>query len=319
MGRIALFDRDAVATLLAKQNGVISRSQATGCQMSEATVRHRIRPGGSWQQLLPGVYLTRTGTPTTAQREMAAVLYAGPDSVITGPSALGFHRIRGPEANVVDVLMPSTRRRRDHSFVRLHRTSRMPKMVFPVGQVCYVPAARAVSDTVRSLHELGDVRAVVADAVQRRRVQIWHLADELAQGPTMGAALLREALAEVADGVRSAAEADLRTLVKREHLPVPLFNPRLFMAESFIGSPDAWWPEVCVAVEIESREWHLAPGDWEHTLARDAKMSAYGIVVLHFPPRRLRTEPRQVAAEIRSAIEAGRGRAAHGIRALPAQ
>ena len=120
------------------------------------------------------------------------------------------------------------------------------------------------------------------------------------------------------DGVRSVAEADLRTLIAGEGLPVPLYNPRLFAGATFIATPDAWWPEACVACEVESREWHLLPADWERTLARDARMSAFGIVVRHLPPRRLRTEPRKVAAEIRSALEAGRDRSGHGIRALAA-
>jgi hypothetical protein len=98
-----------------------------------------------------------------------------------------------------------------------------------------------------------------------------------------------------------------------------MYNARLFVAETFIATPDAWWPGACVAGEVESREWHLAPRDWERTLARDARMSAFGIVVLHFPPRRLRTEPRKVAAEIRSALDAGHDRSGHGIRALPAR
>jgi hypothetical protein len=72
-----------------------------------------------------------------------------------------------------------------------------------------------------------------------------------------------------------------------------------------------------VAVEVESRQWHLSPGDWERTLERDARMSASGIIVLHFPPSRLRTEHRAVAAEIRSALEAGRRRGPVNITALP--
>jgi hypothetical protein len=192
-------------------------------------------------------------------------------------------------------------------------------MVFPVGQVSYAPAARAVADTVRDLHELSQVRAVVADAIQRRRVQVWQLAEELAAGPARGASCFRAVLAEIAEGVRSVAEADLRALIKHEGLPVPMYNARLFVGETFVATPDAWWPGACVAGEVESREWHLAPRDWERTLARDARMSAFGIVVLHFPPRRLRTEPRKVAAEIRSALDAGRDRSGHGIRALPAR
>jgi hypothetical protein len=187
----------------------------------------------------------------------------------------------------------------------------------PVGEVSYVPAARAVADTVRDLHELCEVRAVVADAVQRRPVQVRHLADEFATGPARGTSCFRAVLTEIADGIRSVAEAALRTLIKREGLPVPMYNPRLFAGPTYIGSPDAWWSEACVACEVESREWHLAPRDWERTLARDARVSAFGIVVLHFPPRRLRTEPRAVAAEIKSALAAGRDRSGHGVRALP--
>jgi hypothetical protein len=195
----------------------------------------------------------------------------------------------------------------------------MPRMVFPDGQVCYVPPARAVADTVRGMRDLGAVRAIVADGVQRRIVKVPQLSDELAAGPARGSLSLRQVLEEVADGVRSAAEADLRTLIKRERIPDPMYNPRLYADGSFIAQPDAWWTEAGVAGEIESREWHLSPEDWERTLARDARMSACGIIVLHLPPRRLRTEPQMVAAEIRSALAAGRSRGPLDIRALAAR
>ncbi len=319
MGQMALFDREAVADLLLRQNGVIARHQTRDCGMSDAALRHRIRSGGPWQALLPGIYVSSTGVPTTIQREMAAVLYAGQGSAITGPSALVWHRIRVPRTPIVHVLVPEPRRRRDVGFVRLSRTSRMPRQLFPRGEVCYVPPARAVADTVRGVRDLGRVRAIVADGVQRGIVHVQQLADEVADGPARGSASLREVLQEVAEGVRSSAEADLRTLIRRERLPDPMYNPCLYAGDSFIAMPDAWWPDAGVAGEVDSREWHLSPRDWERTLARDARMSAYGIVVLHFPPGRLRTEPRMVAAEIRSALAAGRSRGALEIRAIPAR
>jgi hypothetical protein len=319
MGKRASFDRDALAELLERQKGVVTRSQARDCGMSDAALRHRLRTGGPWQALLPGVYLNANGAVASAQRELAAILYAGSGSVITGPAALAWHRIRVPRTSVVNVLVPEPRRRRDIGFVQLSRTSRMPHMIFPDGQVCYVPAVRAVADTVRGTRDLGVVRAIVADGVQRGIVRIPQLADELAAGPARGSARLREVLAEVGEGVRSSAEGDLRALIKRERIPDPMYNPRLYAGGSFIAEPDAWWTDAGVAGEIESREWHLSPQDWERTLARDARMSAYGIIVLHFPPKRLRTEPQAVAAEIRSALAAGRGRGPLDIRALPAR
>ena len=39
-----------------------------------------------------------------------------------------------------------------------------------------------------------------------------------------------------------------------------MFNARLLTADGdFIASPDAWWSREGVAVEIDSREWHLNP------------------------------------------------------------
>jgi AbiEi antitoxin C-terminal domain len=319
MGRMALFDGDRLADLLTKQVGVVSRGQAKACGLSDAALRHRIRPDGPWLVLLPGTYLSHTGTPTTRQREMAAVLYAGTGGVITGLSALTWHGIRAPRAHVVDVLIPESRRRRDAGFVRLSRTRRMPSMLFPQGEVCFVPPARAVADAVRNLRDLSVVRAIVADGVQRGVIRLALLQDELAQGPVQGSARLRQVLTEVEDGVRSSVEADLRTLIKVERLPDPMYNPRLYAGEQFIAQPDTWWAEAGVAGEMDSREWHLSPRDWERTLARDARMSAHGIVVLHISPGRLKAEPRIVAAQIRSALEAGRRRCPVEVKALPAR
>lgn len=319
MGRIALFDRDRLADLLTTQLGVVTRGQAKACGLSDAALRHRIRPGGPGQVLLPGAYLSHNGTPTTRQREMAAVLYAGSGSVITGLSALTWHGIRAPRAQLVDVLIPESRRRRDAGFVRLSRTRRMPSMLFPPGEVCFVPPARAAADAVRSLRDLSVVRAIVADGVQRGVIRLALLQDELAQGPVQGSARLRQVLTEVEDGVRSSVESDLRTLIRAERLPGPMYNPGLYAGETFIAEPDTWWPDAGLAGEMDSREWHLSPKDWERTLARDARMSAHGIIVLHISPGRLKAEPRIVAAQIRSALEAGRRRDRLDVRALPAR
>ena len=59
-------------------------------------------------------------------------------------------------------------------------------------------------------------------------------------------------LTEVADGVRSTAEADLRTLIIQARLPTPLYNPDLYVGGKFLARPDAWWPDAGVAVEVDS-------------------------------------------------------------------
>ena len=71
----------------------------------------------------------------------------------------------------------------DQQFSRLHRTYRLPSRFVASGPVRFVPVARAVADTVRMLGDVRDVRAVVADAVQRGRCTVAGLAVELNFSP----------------------------------------------------------------------------------------------------------------------------------------
>ena len=86
--------------------------------------------------------------------------------------------------------------------------------------------------------------------------------------------MLREALAEVGDGVRSVAEADFRVLILRSSLPKPVFNARLFDADgTFIAMVDAWWQDAGVAAEVDSRAYHLAAADQDRTTERHDKLA----------------------------------------------
>jgi very-short-patch-repair endonuclease len=267
--------------------------------------------------VLPGVYGAHGQLLTAPQRENAAVLYAGSGCVITGFAALRRHGLRVPMLESVDVLIPANTRRLSVGSVQIHRTIRMPERPWELDGINWAPPARALADAVRAQMEFRDARALVADAVQHGRCTVKQLALELAAGPRQGSGALRAALEEVADGVKSVAEGDLRKLINNGRLPVPLYNPRLFVGDAFLAMPDAWWAEAGVAVEVDSREWHLSPADWERTQARHAAMSAHGILVLHYAPRRIRTDGAAVLAEIRAAIEAGRRRPPLAIRAVP--
>jgi hypothetical protein len=316
MPRTCEFDQEALARILRKQHGVLSYAQALDCGMTGRVVRYRGRKPGPWQLLLPGVYLTHTGKPTDEERDVAALLYAGAQSVLTGAAALRRHGLEACRRDTVDVLVPLNTQRPDVAFVRLHRTARLPTWYCVAGQVRFVFPERAVADAARGLTRLSDVRAVVAEAVQRGRCPLPLLAEELADGPVRGSARLRRALAEVSLGIRSPAEGDLHDLIVWARLPMPMFNPRLLVGEEFLAKPDCWWPESGVAAEADSRRWHLSPADWEYTMARHARMSAQGIIVLHFSPVQIRTERSYVAGVIRKALAAGAGRSLPQIRAI---
>ena len=151
----------------------------------------------------------------------------------------------------------------------------------------------------------------------RDRCTVGELATELGAGPIRGSAMFRSVLAEVAEGVRSAAEGDLRDLIRTSRLPAPLFNPSLYKGGIFIAKPDAWWPEAGVAAEADSREWHLSPADWERTMSRHNRMWAAGIIPLHFSPSQIRHEPAMVLHTIKDALERGLQRPPLPIRTIP--
>jgi hypothetical protein len=134
----------------------------------ESTVYRRARNGGPWQRLLPGVLLLSNGTPSTQQLVTAALLYSGPDSMLTGMLACRRHGVRrGPTPPFqVHVLVPHARQLRSTGFVLVERTRRLPD---PVGDdgVPLAPPARACIDTARRLSDPREVTELLGDAVQR--------------------------------------------------------------------------------------------------------------------------------------------------------
>jgi very-short-patch-repair endonuclease len=310
----------ALSELLQRQHGVVTRGQALACGLADKLIDRRIRSGGPWQRLLPGVYLTLTGTPTQDQLDTAALLYAGSGSTLTGLAALRRHGARRPTASgtAIDVLIPAKRRRMSTGFVVIRLTTRLPQQVCYSGPLQYVLPARAVADAVRRLTDLASVRSIVAGAVQTRLCTIDQLVSELQEGAVQGSALLRKALAEVVDGIRSSTEAELKDLLKRGRLPVPMFNARLYFGEELVAVVDAWWPDLGVVVEVDSKEWHLAPDKWEQTMNRHARMTALGLLVLHFSPRQIKHEPDQVLSIVRQALESRRGHPMPPVRTLSA-
>jgi hypothetical protein len=309
----------AALSLIEKKDYVVTRAQALAGGMTAHALRHRLRDGGPWQPLLPGVYLTVTGTPTLVQREMAAILYGGPRTIITGAAALRHHRMPAPDGDIIDILIPAARQRQSVSYVTVHRTTRMPKLVIGPPSRDYALPARAAADAARWLTDLRKVRAVVAGAVQSRRCTVAELAGELRACGIRDSALLRLVLAEVGEGVGSAPEAELRVLIGKAGLPMPMFNPRLFLPDgTFIAQPDGWWADAGVALEVESKRWHFAAADWEHTMDRHTDLGQYSIVTLHFTPHKIRTQPALVIKRMTSAYNSGITRPRLPIVAVPA-
>jgi hypothetical protein len=298
---------------------VITRAQAIACGMPRSTIGNMIREQGPWQVLLPGVYLTVTGAVTQEQREVAALLYAGSKGIITGLCAVRRHRIASPGPNTVDVLVPMTVRRKSTGFVRLHRTERLPENNLTSGALRFACAARAVADAARHMSDIDDVRTVVYGAIQHKVCEASELITELREGPTQRCSLLRLVLAEIATGIRSHAENDLRLLIRKGRVPEPTYNAKLYTLDGvFIAMVDAWWDRAGVAVEVDSREYHTDHKAQDKDRNRHDMLITYGVFPLHFSPYRIQHAGDGVLRDIRGGLAQGENRPRLPIIALPA-
>jgi hypothetical protein len=262
------------------------------------TIARRVRLG-QWQRPFPGVIIMQSGPPTREQLIAAALLYAGEGAVLTGAEAVrrhGLHRL--PEIAELHVLVEEDRHRRCLPTLLVERTGRPPGTVERTG-VTVAKLERAVLDTARRLPGRDEVRALLADAVQQRRTTSDRLREELDAGNQRGSALVREVLEEIADGIRSATEGWGKDLYARSGLPPMLWNARLYFPNGrFLACPDGYQPDVGLAWENDSMEFH--PVEEDDTARRRADMVAAGLVVAHHRPRRLRTEPERVIEELRA-------------------
>lgn len=307
-----------LAELLEGQYYVITRRQALRYGITDSGLRHRLKPGGNWQKILPGVYSTLTGPVTADQKQMAALLYAGPKAVLTGAWAVRRHHLDCPGLNEILVIVPAKTRVKSFSYVQIQRTSRMPAYTSSTKGIRFAPLVRAVGDAARSMLRREDVQALVCAAVQKGRCSLSDLIAELNAGPTTGSALLRMALGELAAGVRSEGERDLKVRISRSDLEQPMYNARLYLPDgTFLAIVDTWWQRAGVAGEVDSRQYHMQARDYRETMNRHNRIEAAGVHLLHFLPMDIRQDWPTVHARIRDAIANGKRNPPLPIIAVP--
>jgi hypothetical protein len=296
--------RDRAALRAAFPSGVAAVRQLVAFGVSERTAYHRCLEGGPWRHLLPGIVLLADAEPSVAQLLRAALLLGGPDAMLTDLHACRLHGLRrgpvrraGPDE--VGILIPKTRQVRSVGFVHAQRTTRLPEAVvrggFPVA-----PVDRACLDAARRTDSAAEITELLAEPVQRGLCTVAMLAAELVAGSRRGTAMPARVLADVAEGVRSAAERDAKRLWSRARLPEARWNVPVHRADgSLVGIADCWVDDVAMAWEIESSEWHLSPGAHDRTVVRAAEFVAAGAVYTATKPKRLRTEQQDVVRTLR--------------------
>jgi hypothetical protein len=308
-----------LAELLERQYYVIAREQALQYKITQAQIRHRLEPGGSWQKMLPGVYSTLTGQISPDQLQMGALLFAGPGAVLTGAHAVRRHRLICAGGNEVDVLVPSSCQVSSFGYARIYRTRRMPGRTLSTRGIRFVPLVRAVGDAARLMVKADEAKALVCEAMQKGRCSLEELIAECATGPSIGSRIFRTALAELGEDIRSQAENDLKTRVERSDLDKPMYNARLYLPDgTFLGMVDEWWPRAGVGLEVDSRQYHMSRKDYSDSTDRHNRIEAAGARLLHVLPVDVKEKWKPTIYEnLRAAIASGKRRPPPEIIAVP--
>ncbi|MGX1887327.1 hypothetical protein [Streptomyces sp. NPDC055287] len=319
------------------QRRVLSAAQLRAHGVSAAQASAQCRPGGPWQQFLPGVYVLHPGPPTGEERLHAALLYAGRpiastggvpvpaqgraedeaasygDVVITGLAALALHRFSSAPSLLsldrIDVLVPRTRRLRSTGCARLVRVHAMPQ-VRHIDGLPVAPVARALADAVAQLNDADAVRRLMTEAVRGSHCEPAAVVKEL----TLARLLSRPHVVDAVDSLlaegRAIAEDRLYRMVRDHGLPDPLWNVDLRLPGGpHLGGVDIFWPDQAVAVELDTR----APRQdedalWSEYARKREHLERLGITVVHITPKKLRESVDQQATVVRTALMASTDR-----------
>ncbi|MGW6203186.1 hypothetical protein ACWF9B_06000 [Streptomyces sp. NPDC055089] len=328
----------------AARQRVLSVSQLKTHGVSPAQAAEQCRTGGPWQEPLPGVFVLHPGRLSGHERLRSALLYAGRlpasgrrtvpaqaegadpgygEAMITGLAALALYGFAAaPPAlatDRVDILVPRIRRLRSARYVRLVRSSDLPRPEQRDG-LPVAPVARALADAVAGLGDTHAVRRLLTEAVRGGHCEPAVLVGELNRAKVLDRPQVVNAVDSLLAEGRALAEERLYDMVRAHGLPEPLWNVDLRLPGGpHLGAVDAYWPEEAVAVELDTRAPRHSRIDDDHRRREhEAEWSAYaarrehlerlGVTVVHLTPRKLRDAREQQATVVRTALMAAADR-----------
>jgi hypothetical protein len=304
--------------LLARQDGVITHAQLRGAGLSGAAIRWNA--GRGWRVILPRVFSMTRERPTARQRQVAALLWAGPGSVLAGATAARLHGVTSADPGArVQLLTPAPRSSRSSGFAEVRRTLLHDCAQVTRGPLRLSSPARSAVDAARSARVHEQRAAILIETVQRGIASLDDLSEWVNRLRPRDAAALHAPLAEAASGAWSVPESELLDLLATSSvLPTAWANPKLSLSSgAVLTTPDVWFDDVAMGVMVHSHRHHSQGDEWDDTVDKDADLVAAGVVVAGVTPRRLRESPVAVRDRIERAYLAAKARPRPDVRAIP--
>ena len=288
----------AVAAQAERQYGLINRTQAATCGMSEYAMTRRVM-NGDWITVFPGVYRLPGAPPSKRQTTMAATLWSGGTiSHNTAGKLLrlddvrrdGLHLIVDPKSGF------------EHPDLHIHRSSVPDIDKKFVDRIPCTSATRTVIDLAPYLDE----EALEAAFESGRRMGLTTVtllqrrAAELVGRGRPGSAQVRKLLSVVESrATESRLEVKLARLLRTSGLPKPVRQYRV--GEYRL---DLAWPWLWIAAECDGFERHGARLAWKRDRARVAAIEHAGWRIVHFTWDDITQRPAQSLDRVALALRA---------------
>ncbi|MGI8519222.1 MAG: endonuclease domain-containing protein [Actinomycetota bacterium] len=138
--------------------------------------------------------------------------------------------------------------------------------------------------------------------MDRLRTGVERFGGRGSRGPGALAKLL-DARGDVAP-TDSALETRLSLLLRRHRLPQPQRQVEIREGREFIGRVDFAYPELKVAIEVQSYRWHSSWSARLSDMKRLNRLQTLGWIIIQVTYEDLERRPDTVAQRIRAALEA---------------
>jgi very-short-patch-repair endonuclease len=294
---------DCIAGLAETQHGIVARRQllALGAGREAIAVRLRV---GRLHPLHRGVYAVGHRVLSRESRWMAAVLFCGPEAVLSHRAAAVLWGIRDQSSRAIEVTAPAKSRSRGG--IQRHFA------LLPEDEVT-VERGIPVTTVPRMIFDLAAVASVdtVENALRQSEYLRLHdrlsLPDLLERYPRrQGSKKIRECLfrrREMPGRVRSWLEERFLPFLRRERLPLPQLNAWLEVGGRRY-QVDCLWPRQRVVVELDGFAAHGTRSAFREDRARDRRLRVAGYGVTRVTKDQLEDEPEALAADLRTLLVA---------------
>jgi hypothetical protein len=248
-----------------------------------------------------GQVLGGAGVPDTLHlRDRAALLFAGRDAVLSGPSAARLHDME-VVASFSCVTVPAERHRRAAG-VRFLREAVDDGDRMQIDGIQVTTPDRTVFDCLRVLPRR-PASTLLDRALQKNWVTLESLAGRTAaRRGYRHSRRLQTFVNQVDPGGRSSLERQVIELVVGAGMSGWCANYEVFDSAGLIGLVDLAFPRLRLAIELDGRAWHSAGDRFQRDRTRQNRLVNAGWTVLRFTWEDVTERPAEVVASIRAAL-----------------